>query len=245
VYQELRIFMSCAPFKVFQMKLLPEEKLIWSPIVVNSRMNRERNSSGINSYEKEFKFKPEEFLSSKIRELGRVSWLDLCCGHGKALIQTAKYFDKLDQQHLIKLKGIDLVDTFLGVDKHITCVEFESASLADWKSGQNYDLITCVHGLHYLGDKLKVIENSIKALNSYGLFVANLDLNNIVIQGANTSSYLKNSFKLFGVDYNSRLKVLKQIGRVSVKFDLRYLGADDEHGPNYTGQDSVTSYYTV
>jgi SAM-dependent methyltransferase len=226
------------------MKLLPEDKLIWSPIVVNSRMNRERNSSGINSYEKEFKFKPEEYLASKINEFGRASWLDLCCGHGKALIQTAKHFDKLGQQNLIKLKGIDLVDTFLVVDKHITCVEFESESLIDWKPDQTYDLITCVHGLHYLGDKLKVIEVSIKALNQYGLFVANLDLTNIVIQGTNTSSYLKNSFKRYGVAYNSRLKVLKQLGRVALKFDLKYLGADDEHGPNYTGQDSVTSYYT-
>jgi trans-aconitate methyltransferase len=117
---------------------------------------------------------------------------------------------------LIKLKGIDLVDTFLVVDKHITCVEFESESLIDWKPDQTYDLITCVHGLHYLGDKLKVIEASIKALNQYGLFVANLDLTNIVIQGTNTSSYLKNSFKRYGVAYNSRLKVLKQLGRVAL-----------------------------
>ena len=41
-----------------------DDELIWSPIVVNSRMNRSRTSSGINSYEKEFKFKPEEFLSN-------------------------------------------------------------------------------------------------------------------------------------------------------------------------------------
>jgi len=208
-------------------------------------MNRERNSSGINSYEKEFKFKPEEFLASKISEFGRASWLDLCCGHGKALIQTAKHFDKLEQQNLIKLKGIDLVDTFLAVDKHITCIEFESESLINWIPNQTYDLITCVHGLHYLGDKLKAIEVSIKGLNPFGLFVANLDLNNIVIQGANSTSYLKNSFKQHGFVYNSRLKVLKHVGGAAIKFGLRYLGADDEHGPNYTGHDSVTSYYSV
>jgi len=44
------------------MKLLAEKDLIWSPIVANSRMNRARKSSGVNSYEKEFKFKPENFL---------------------------------------------------------------------------------------------------------------------------------------------------------------------------------------
>lgn len=227
------------------MKLLPEDRLIWSPIVANSRMNRERNSSGINSYEQEFKFKPEEFLASKVKKFGQASWLDLCCGQGNALVQTAKYFDKLGQQNRVKLKGIDLVDTFPPIDNHLTCLEFESGSLIAWEPDQTYDLITCVHGLHYLGDKLKIIEVSVNALNQYGLFVANLDLDNIVIQGENASSYLKNSFKQYGVTYNSRLKVIKQIGNVAIKFDLGYLGADDEHGPNYTGQDSVTSYYSV
>lgn len=227
------------------MKLLPEDKLVWSPIVVNSRMNRERNSSGINSYEQEFKFRPEEYLASKIKGLGHASWLDLCCGHGNALIQTANYFEKLGQQNLIKLKGIDLVDTFQIVNPNITCLEFLSGSLIDWKPGQTYDLITCVHGLHYLGDKLKVIETAIGALNPCGLFIANIDLNNIVIQGKDTSLYLKDSFKQYGITYNSRRKLLERIGNTVIKFDVKYLGADDDHGPNYTGQDSVTSYYAV
>ena len=227
------------------MTLLPEDRLIWSPIVVNSRMNRERNSSGINSYEQEFKFKPEEYLASKIKEFGQASWLDLCCGHGKALIQTAEYFDKLDQQNVVTLKGIDLVDTFPTVDKNLTCIELKSESLITWTPDQTYDLITCVHGLHYLGDKLKVIESSINALKPSGLFVANLDLGNIVLQGAKTNVYLKNSFKKYGVDYNSRTRVLKHIGGIAINFNLKYLGADDKYGPNYTGQDSVTSYYSV
>ena len=227
------------------MKLLPEDKLIWSPIVVNSRMNRERNASGINSYEKEFKFKPEDYLSSKITETGSASWLDLCCGHGKALIQTAVYFDQRGQQNQVKLKGIDLVNTFLAVDKHITCLEFGTKSLTDWMPDQTYDLITCVHGLHYLGDKLKIIEASVDSLKPSGLFIANLDLDNIVIQGTNSTSYLKNSFKKNGLVYQSRLKLLKNIGGAAVKFGLNYLGADDEYGPNYTGQDSVTSYYFI
>ncbi len=225
------------------MKLLPEDKLVWSPIVVNSRMNRERNSSGINSYEQEFKFKPEEFLSSKIKEFGHTAWLDLCCGHGNALIQTANYFNKLGQQDLIKLKGIDLVDTFQIIAPDIKCVKFVSESLIDWKPDQLYDLITCVHGLHYLGDKLKVIENGIRALNPFGLFIANIDLSNIVIQGKSTKSYLKDLFEQHCLAYNSRRKVLERVGNADVKFNLNYLGADDNYGPNYTGQDSVTSYY--
>lgn len=228
-------------FISFKMKLLPEENLIWSPIVVNSRMNRERNSSGVNSYEQEFKFRPEEFLETKIIEFGHASWLDLCCGQGKALIQTAEYFSKLDLQEKVQLQGIDLIDTFPAVRKEITCLELQSRSLMNWLPGVAYDLITCVHGLHYLGDKLKILEIIIAALNPGGLFIANLDLNNIVIQGE--KSFLKSSFKKNGIDYNSRLKILKRIGPRKIKFDLRYLGADDEFGPNYTGQDSVTSYY--
>lgn len=227
------------------MKLLSEDKLVWSPIVVNSRMNRERNSSGINSYEQEFKFKPEEYLASKIKEFGHASWLDLCCGHGNALIQTAKYFEKLGQQNFIKLKGIDLVDTFQLLNTDDKSVEFVSESLINWKPDQTYDLITCVHGLHYLGDKLKIIETAIKALSPCGLFIANIDLNNIVIQGKDTRSYLLDSFKQYGVTYNSRRKLIERIGNKVMKFDVKYLGADDDYGPNYTGQDSVTSYYSV
>jgi SAM-dependent methyltransferase len=225
------------------MKLLPEESLIWSPIVVNSRMNRERNSSGVNSYEQEFRFRPEEFLKTRIKESGYASWLDLCCGQGKALIQTSEYFRKLGLQEKVKLHGIDLVDTFPAVDKRITCLELESGSLTNWLPKATYDLITCVHGLHYLGDKLKVIEINIKALNPEGLFIANLDLNNIVIQGE--KSFLKDYFKKNGINYNSRFKIFKKIGPGNIKFDLKYLGADDEYGTNYTGQDSITSYYCV
>lgn len=225
------------------MNLLPEAQLIWSPTVANSRMNRERNASGVNSYEQEFKFKPEVYLAAKIATYGRASWLDLCCGRGNALIQTARHFEQLGQQHSLQLTGIDLIDNFQTLDENITCVEFVSASLLDWLPAQSYDLITCVHGLHYLGDKLKVIETSIAALNPSGRFVANLDLNNLVIEEANTSTYLKKSFKQLGIAYHARRKVLERVGGLAIKFDLQYLGADDHSGPNYTGQDAVTSHY--
>lgn len=207
-------------------------------------MNRERNSSGINSYEKEFKFKPEEYLSAKISESGHTSCLDLCCGQGKALIQIASYFNKRGQQDLVKLKGIDLIDTFAPIEKDLTCVEFETRSLVDWGSDQTYDLITCVHGLHYLGDKLKVIKAILKSLNPKGLFIANLDLGNIVIQGTNSKDFLRKYFKEEGLIYNSRSRIIKRVGPANLNYNFSYQGADDETGPNYTGQDSVTSYYT-
>lgn len=226
------------------MKLLPENNLIWSPVVANSRMNRERNSSGINSYEQEFKFKPESFLEEKITQFGKASWLDLCCGHGKALIQTADYFHKKKLQDRIKLKGVDLIGDFM-VPASAASIKFESKSVTEFVSQEKHDLITCVHGLHYLGDKLKVIQTAANLLNSSGLFIANLDLNNIVINGADTNSFLKGLFREKGLNYNPKTKLLKRIDAANIHFALKYLGADDSCGPNYTGQESVTSYYSV
>lgn len=137
------------------MQLLSEQELIWSPIVANSRMNRERNSSGVNSYEKEFKFKPEDFLESKIKEFGKTSWLDLCCGQGIALLQTAQYFLDRGLQNQIKLKGIDLLDSFKPIDDKLKFIELEVKSLVDWTPDQQYDLITCSHGLHYPGNQIE------------------------------------------------------------------------------------------
>ncbi|OQP46210.1 methyltransferase domain-containing protein [Niastella populi] len=225
------------------MQLLSEEKLVWSPTVANSRMNRERNSSGINSYEQELKFKPEEFLLSKIKELGNASWIDICCGQGKALIQTSNYFYKLGLQDNVLLEGIDLVEGFSFSDNETGPVKFQSQSVINWIPSREYDLITCVHGIHYIGDKLKVIEILLNSLTSTGLFIANLDLNNIAIKSTKSNSFLKNLFLKKGITYDSRKKLLSRTGKIKISFDLVYLGADDNYGPNYTGQDSVTSYY--
>jgi ubiquinone/menaquinone biosynthesis C-methylase UbiE len=226
------------------MQLLSEDKLVWSPTVANSRMNRKRTSSGINSYEKEFKFKPEVYLESKIKESGQSSWLDLCCGEGNALIQTAHYFYDKGIQENIKLKGIDLLNSFQSIDKKITCIAFEAKSVVDWIPDQKYDLITCSHGIHYLGDKLKVIETAIACLSTTGMFVANLDLSNIIIEGSNSNLLLKNFFKKSQIEYNNRSKIMKRVGSASIKFGFRYIGADDTSGPNYSGQDAVSSYYS-
>jgi ubiquinone/menaquinone biosynthesis C-methylase UbiE len=226
------------------MQLLSEDKLVWSPIVANSRMNRERNASGINSYEQEFKFKPATYLAEKIKAFGKSSWLDLCCGQGNALIQTAAYFADKGLQHNIILKGIDLLDSFNIITGDANHIIFESKSVVNWLPDRKYDLITCSHGIHYLGDKLKVIENAIAALSSHGMFIANFDLANIVVTGTDSKVYLKKLFKKTVTEYNSKSKIIKQIGSANIKFGLMYIGADDNSGPNYTGQDAVTSYYS-
>ena len=226
------------------MDLLPEEKLIWSPIVANSSMNRKRVASGINSYEKEFGFKPEAYLDEKIKRHGHASWVDICCGEGNALLQTANYFDGKGFQDKVQLIGIDLLDAFQPIDSKINCLVFETLSVINWLAAQKYDLITCSHGLHYLGDKLKVIETMVGALNPGGLFIANFDIKSISIAGIDTVAHLKNYFKKFQIAYDARKKIIKKLGPVTMEFKLSYIGADDKAGPNYTGQDAVTSYYT-
>lgn len=227
------------------MNLLPEEKLIWSAVVANSRMNRARKASGINSYEKEFKFKPEEYLEKKINENGKASWVDLCCGEGNALIQTAEYFQKKKLQDKIELTGIDLLDSFNPAGKNFNFLQFESMSVVDWNPNEKYDLITSVHGISYLGDKLKFLEIALGALNKDGLFIANLDLSNIKVANSTSDQVLKTLFKNNGIEYNAKTRILKRVGPVKFKTGLIYLGADDTTGPNYSGQEAVTSHYAI
>jgi ubiquinone/menaquinone biosynthesis C-methylase UbiE len=226
------------------MKLLSENELIWSPIVANNRMNRKRSSSGINSYEKELKFKPEAYLNTLLKQKDHVKWLDLCCGEGNALLQYAHALSDKGRQELVTLLGIDLVDEFQPIPSVINCLRFEIASLVNWSNDDQYDLITCIHGLHYVGDKLKALSMVLKLIANQGLFAANLDLNNIKIEGDLKGNYLKKLFAENDIVYNARRKLVTCKGPRDIYFNLTYKGADDKTGPNYTGQEVVDSYYT-
>ncbi|SEW39083.1 class I SAM-dependent methyltransferase [Chitinophaga arvensicola] len=224
--------------------LLEEKELIWSAVVANVAMNRERNASGINSYEKEFRFIPADYLEKQMQTNGQASWLDLCCGSARALTQTAQVLTQKNIQQHITLKGIDLLDTFPAAADSFSCLDLEVASVTDWKPRQSYDLVTCSHGLHYLGDKLKVIAMAVAALNTKGYFVAHLDLKNVYINGAPQDVFLKKIFTQHHLHYNARTRIISCTGPQSLITGLQYLGADDQAGPNYTGQGAVNSYYT-
>lgn len=216
------------------MNLLTEQELIWSPIVANNRMNRKRVASGVNSYEKELYFNPAVYLDEVLAKQGQVKWLDLCCGEGNALLQYAK---GLPTQAGVTLTGIDLVDQFQQIPGDVHCLQFEVRSLVDWVPADKYDLITCVHGIHYIGDKLQVIAAALRALEPEGLFIGHLDLANI--KGVDA----KQLFAQHKVGYNGRRRLLTCTGPRHIELQLTYAGADDQTGPNYTGQEAVTSYY--
>lgn len=222
------------------MQLLSENQLHLSAVVANNRMNRKRQATGINSYEKEFKFKPEDFLEDCLRKNGKASWADICCGEGNALIQTAQTLQTKFGKHSIRLLGIDLVDAYSGIPEQLHCLHFQTCAVAEWQATEAFDLITCVHGLHYVGDKLKTIEKCCAALTTEGLFIANFDYETVKCH-----TNLKTLLKKSGLQYNSRTRILSCKGKKSVSFKLKFLGANDKAGPNYTGQEGVDSHYSV
>ncbi|RAJ87424.1 methyltransferase family protein [Chitinophaga dinghuensis] len=224
--------------------LLSEAELIWSPIVANNRMNRKRVATGVNSYEKDLRFNPSAYLDEQLLAQSNVSWLDLCCGEGNALLQYAQSIADKSLQDKVNLVGIDLVDAFQSVPPSIHCVKFRTGSLVDMSYTTQFDLITCVHGLHYIGDKLSVLATLLKALQPHGIFIANLDLNNIKLHGDANHQFIKQLFKINRISYNSRTKIVQCEGPRDLHLPITYLGADDQAGPNYSGQEAVDSFYS-
>ncbi len=222
--------------------LLTNSELEWSDVAANCRMNREREITGTNSYTTDLKMNPLDFLMARARTHSNVRWLDLCCGSGRALIQADEYFRT--QHQSIQIQGIDLVDLFQPVENSTSTLQLETASLHDWTTSKKYDLITCVHGLHYVGDKLKLIADAARWLKADGTFIAHLDLDNLQSSTSNWSSREKREFlQRYHLDFNLRRRTLTCRGHQSIDFPCRYLGASDQAGPNFTGQPAVNSVY--
>jgi SAM-dependent methyltransferase len=201
-----------------------------SSVVANSAMNRERQLSGVNSYARELGFDPAAWLA----EHAATSWLDLCCGTGRALIAAGV---KLPE---VTITGVDLVDAFdqpTPPNVRLLC-----ASLHSWAPSQPYDLITCVHGLHYIGDKLGLLSRAAGWLTAGGRFVADLDLSSVRVEGV-TNRQLTASIRRAGFTYDARRHRISRIGPARITLPYAYLGADDHAGPNYTGQPAVDSHY--
>jgi trans-aconitate methyltransferase len=140
--------------------------------------------------------------------------------------------------------GVDLVGMFLDPGPDLTCLGLVEASLTSWRPDRPFDLITCVHGLHYVGDKLGLIARAASWLTDDGIFVANLDLANIKLsEGRAAGRVVSTDLGRAGVPYDRRKRLISCRGRKVVDLPHRYLGADDQAGPNYTGQPAVDSYY--
>ena len=223
------------------MRLLSDDELERSAVVANCRMNRERDLAGPNGYARELGFHPFDVLRTHAAPGRPAAWLDLCCGTGKALIQAAVLAEAegLD----VAVVGVDLVGLFHPVDPALTRLRLVEAPLSRWRPDRPFDLITCVHGLHYVGDKLGLAARAASWLNAGGLFAANLDLANLKVAGDPSGRTLRADLRRAGLDYRPRKRRLVARGRLAADLPYRYLGADDQAGPNFTGQPAVNSHY--
>jgi len=201
-------------------------------------MNRERVLRGSNGYDRDLRFDPLFYLRSVAEVQGSAAWLDLCCGTGKALIEAAT---EIQQDNLsISILGVDLVGMF---DHHESPqLELIEASLSHWQPNCEFDLVTCVHGLHYVGDKLGLIARAISWLAPYGRFAANLDRDNLQLENEKNVRLI-DELRKNGLSYSALRKLVEADGIRNIQLPFQYLGADDNAGPNYTGQPAVNSWY--
>jgi SAM-dependent methyltransferase len=210
-------------------------------------MNRERQLAGVNSYARELGFHPLDWLIARTRQSpprSATGWLDLCCGTGHGLVQAANILarDGLDQ--LVTIVGVDLVDFFDSTPVHGTALHLTCGSVTSWSPSRRFDLITCVHGLHYVGDKLAVLSRVASWLTDDGRFIADLDLDSIrLADGRPAGRKLATALREAGFTIDTRRRRIARNGRGAVSLPYTYLGADDRAGPNYTGQPAVSSYY--
>lgn len=225
-------------------QLLDNSALACSSIVANSLMNRERGCTGGNSYEKELALNPIAFLMQRLQTQEQVTWLDICCGAGKALLEAAYYFQAARLAHRVQLVGVDLAAMFLAYQDELPHLHLEEAAILTWEPQQEFDLITCVHGLHYLGDKLLLLQKAAAWLKHDGLFISHLDPANLRwADGSGAGTVLLRKLQKIGFQYKAKKHLLSVSGQKQFTLRYKYLGADDQAGPNYTGQAAVNSYY--
>lgn len=222
------------------MRLLDDSTLEASSVVANRAMNRERSLTGSNGYGRELGLDVLAELTGRAAG-GTVRWLDVCCGTGRALAEASALLVRRGLADRAEIVGLDLVDHFT-VPARPPGLRLVTASVNDWRPDARFDLITCVHGLHYVGDKLGALARIASWLTEDGLFAANLDARSIRFvdaPGTRAAAELRRA----GFTYDARRRRVSRRGPGTVRFRGRYLGADDQAGPNYTGQPAVASFY--
>ncbi|MEV6524455.1 class I SAM-dependent methyltransferase [Longispora sp. NPDC051575] len=228
------------------MALLRDGALESSSVVANCAMNRERGLTGSNGYGRELGLDPVAELRGRLGHPTRpVRWLDLCCGSGRALSEAARLSGAAGLAERVEIVGVDLVDHF-ATSPHAG-VRLVTASVTDWtpQAGHLFDLVTCVHGLHYVGDKLGVLTRAASWLAPDGVLAASFDVASVRgADGKPVGRPLTTALRSAGFGYDARSRRITHRGRGEVTLPFEYLGADDQAGPNYTGQPAVNSHYS-
>ena len=223
--------------------MLDDRALEQSEVVANAAMNRGRRLAGVNSYSRELGFNPLDTLLQCLEKSDTAAWLDLCCGTGQALLQAAEQVKADGLGHRVRLLGVDLVPMFCPAPPGLEFLSLEEASLSEWRPEDRFDLITCVHGLHYVGDKLGLLGRVASWLKPDGLFLGHLDLSNVLVSEKPDNRLLLKELRRAGFEYDGHRHLVVRRGGGDPAFPFRYTGADDAAGPNYTGQPAVHSWY--
>ena len=195
-------------------------------------MNRSRGSAGSNSYQKDLSIDLIEFLRQKSVNNESARWLDICCGEGRALIETATLIANRaaieNSPNDLQITGIDLAGMFQKYPVDLTHLQLLEVPIEEFKPSQEFDLITCVHGLHYLGDKLSTIQKAAAWLKTDGLFLANVEMKNLkLFENKNSHSIFSAFLRKQGFEFNSKKHLLKLKGKRNFAIPFEYLGADD------------------
>ncbi|WP_218003297.1 class I SAM-dependent methyltransferase [Nocardia concava] len=212
-------------------RLIDDAHLEKTAVVANSAMNRDRR---LPAYRRELGFDPIAWLTDRP---GPQRWLDVGCGSGHALFEAADAMSGA-----VEIVGLDLVGYFGGNAR--PGIELVTGSVLSWEPNAPFDLITSVHALHYVGDKLAALTRMSAWLTTDGVLAANFETASIRdADGAPLGRRLGSALRRNGFGYNARTHRLTRTGNALPQWDFQYVGADAQAGPNYTGQDAVASHY--
>ena len=208
---------------------LRNDELHQSPVVPNRTMNRERQLTGVNSYEKDVSFPIVDFLASRTAGGRSARWLDIACGSALALVQACRRLPG------VAITGIDLVP-FFHPDVELADVTFHVCPVEDFDYPARYDLITSVHGLHYVGDKLRVVADAIASLSKDGVFVANMNLVDLSDEnGHSIGRRVIASMRRQGVRVDQRKRIVSCEGPKVLSFPVVFHGPTIRWGQTIRG----------
>lgn len=228
------------------MIMLPADELLSSPVVANATMNRGRGLSGVNSYERDLRFSLTDCLAGRVRACGKALWYDACCGEGRALAEAGTQFAASEWGRQVQIIGVDLVAMFTAEQRpNVTLL---AADVAAFTLERPADLITCVHGLHYLGDKLGFIQHAYAMLALGGLLLSHLDPENLRAAGAGASVWrqaVRHAAKS-GIALDLKGHVLRIVRtEAPLSFGFTFQGATVSERPNYTGITVIDSWHAA
>jgi SAM-dependent methyltransferase len=183
-----------------------------------------------------------------------VRWLDACCGEGRALREASQLWTSMPWSRHLEIVGLDLWDDLPPSQASADgpALRFVGADIADWTPPDvPLDLITCVHGLHYLPNKLGFLERAYSWLApDGGLLLAHLDTANVRQEGSETTDLwatLARRARKQGVTLRLSNHLLR-LQRTpdspnTLTFDCSFVGRTVSPKPNFSGMTVIDSWY--